>query len=582
MALSYNPPVLAMEKDRLEEPLEVLPLDQDSETLTPTEMTILFSDIMGSTAYAEKKGDIEYMSMISRHNGLLFPVIAAEGGRVIKTIGDAILAKFDDPVSGIRGAVGMQRVLAKDREGREDIDQIRIRIGLHQGLGLVKNNPEDVFGDVVNVASRIQHQAEPEQILITDKMLDSAQSAGFECATMGRAEIKGKDEPIDLYAVAWSESATRQLIDELTLRYEKRLKDFKKQHTELDEEYENARDQWRAERRNLTARIEQLEESVARARQNAKDQVSEDLQSELRFQLEDAERARQQLEHDLSIAYQKFEAERNNLKAQIAGMQATVLEAMERSNNPARVAMVVREQVEMRLAEAKQDWQLQWEGERKRLNAEMDRLRRAGSGIDDKKEAARRALLEKLGKMPASPGGPAKKTAGQWESESEMAKIQWDTEREQLKLKIKKLETDIHRAEDVIRTEIYQELRAQFEPQIAQSNRERQRLEQEIQTLTRELASERQRLNFRIEQMVQAIPQAQEAGRKQAAAELRNDLEEKLEEATRLRARFERKHQDALEELEEEKRRAKKEIAALVEQLKEAKATAFKAARTRS
>jgi class 3 adenylate cyclase len=567
-----------MEENKLVEQFEVSPLEQDSETLTPTEMTVLFSDIMGSTAYAEKKGDIEYMSMISRHNGLLFPVIAAEGGCVIKTIGDAILAKFDDAVSGIRAAVGMQRVLAKDRDGREDIEQIRIRIGLHQGAGLIKNN--DVFGDVVNVASRIQHQAEPEQILITDKMLGVAQSAGFECATMGRAEIKGKDEPIELYAVAWSESATRQLIDELTLRYEKRLKDFKKQHTELDEEYENARDQWRAERRNLTARIEQLEESVARARQNAKDQVSEDLQSELRFQLEDAERARQQIEHDLTVAHQKFEVERNNLKAQIAGMQVTALEAMERSNNPTRVAMAVREQVEMRMSEAKQDWQLQWEGERKRLNAEIERLRRSGGGMDDKKEAARRAVLEKLGKIP-SPGGAPRKTADQWEGEFETAKIQWDTEREQLKLKIKKLETDAHRAEDVIRTEIYQELRAQFEPQIAQGNRERQRLENEIQSLTSDLASERQRLNFRIEQLEQAIPQAQEAGRKQAAAEIRNDLEEKLEEATRLRARFERKHQDALQELEEERRRAKKESAVLEEQLKEARATAYKA-RTRS
>src|SRR5215467_9814478 len=152
MPFCYNRPVLTMEKDALGEQLEVsAPLEVDSETITPTEMTILFSDIKGSTAYAEKKGDIEYMSMISRHNGLLFPVIAAEGGSVIKTIGDAILAKFEDAASGIRAAVGMQRVLAKDREVCEESDQIRIRIGLHQGPGMLKDN--DVFGDVVNAAS---------------------------------------------------------------------------------------------------------------------------------------------------------------------------------------------------------------------------------------------------------------------------------------------------------------------------------------------------------------------------------------------------------------------------------------------
>ncbi len=564
-----------MEKDKLEEPLETpTQSDREVETIKPTEMTILFSDIKGSTAYAEQEGDIKYMAMISRHNGLLFPVIELEGGCVIKKIGDAILAKFDDAANGIRAAVGMQRALAKDRQGREEIEQIRIRIGLHQGPGIITD--DDVFGDVVNAASRIQHQAEPGQILISHRMVEAAQSAGFGCANLGRAEIRGKDEPIDLYAVAWSESATQQLIAELTSRYEKLLKESRKQHTELDEQYETATDQWRAERRNLVAQIEHLEEAVERARAGAKEQLSQDLQSEMRFQLDEATRAREQLEHDLSIAQQKFEAERNNLKAQIAGMQATVVEAMERSNNPARFAMVVREQVEIRLAEARQDWQLQWEGERKRLTTELERLKNAGARSEERKEAARRAILAKLGKGPAGSASPAGKPAAHWESEFEDAKIQWHTEREQLKLKIRKLETDLQRSTDVVRAEIFQELHAQYEPQIAEVNRDRQRLEQEIQSLTSELASERQRLNFRVAQLEQAIPEAQEAGRKQAAAEVRNHLEEKLEEAVRLNVRLERKHQDALEDLEREGRRARKQIAALEEKLKEAKQTAFK------
>src|SRR5215813_1284146 len=82
-----------------------------------TPITVLFSDIKGSTSYAEKKGDVEYMAMLTRHNAILFPVIEAEGGAVVKTIGDSILAKFADPVAAIKAAAGMQRALAKDREG---------------------------------------------------------------------------------------------------------------------------------------------------------------------------------------------------------------------------------------------------------------------------------------------------------------------------------------------------------------------------------------------------------------------------------------------------------------------------------
>src|SRR2546429_9964792 len=128
------PRVVAMDRDRLQELLEArAQAEQELEKLR-TPMTILFSDIKGSTSYAEKKGDVEYMSMINRHNGILFPVIESEGGRVVKTIGDAILAQFDDPVGAIKAAAGMQRALDKDRQGREELEQIRIRIGLHHGL----------------------------------------------------------------------------------------------------------------------------------------------------------------------------------------------------------------------------------------------------------------------------------------------------------------------------------------------------------------------------------------------------------------------------------------------------------------
>ena len=571
-----------MDRDRLQELLQAREqADQELEKLR-TPMTILFSDIKGSTAYAEKKGDVEYMAMINRHHAILFPVIEREGGRIVKTIGDAILACFQEPVAAVKAAAGMQRGLVEDRKGRDETNQIHIRIGMHKGLGLIKDG--DVFGDVVNAASRIQNQAEVEQILITDVLLDAAKSAGFECVKMGRAELKGKDEPIDLYAVAWSEAASQQLIQQVQTQYEKRFKDLRKQQDELEEAFEKARDQWRTERRNLTGEIERLEESMERARQAARAQTSEELQSEIRFQLEEAIRARRQLEEELAAVQHKHEAERNNLKAQIAATQAGAVEAMERLNNPARITVAVSEKVETRLAEAKQEWLLQWEADRRRLNAEIERLRKSASpsAKDEKKEATRRAVLEKLGKLPPGSAGPAPKTLDQWQKEFEDAKIGWETERESLSLRIKRLEMELQRSQDTVRGEIFQEMRAQYEPRIHEANRERQQLEQEIQSLTSDLASERRRLNSRIDVLEKAIPEAQEAARKQALAEAQNDLEVKIEEANRLRSRLERKHQDATEEWEAERRRLTKQIAALEGQLKEAREAAFKAQKSGS
>jgi class 3 adenylate cyclase len=572
---------VSTDRDRLQELLEARALAEQELEKLRTPMTILFSDIKGSTAYAEKKGDVEYMAMINRHNSILFPVIEAEGGRVVKTIGDAILACFQDAIAAVKAGVGMQRALVEDRRGRADIDQIHIRVGLHTGLGLIKDG--DVFGDVVNAASRVQHQADVEQVLITDVLLDAATAAGFECAKMGRAQLKGKDQPIDLYAVAWSQSATQQLIEQVQAEYEKRLREQRKQQQQIEEDFEVARDQWKVERRSLNSEIDELEAAVERARQMAKVQTSEDLQSELRFQLEEAIRARQQSEQDLKGVREKFEAERHSLKAQIASMQAAAVDAMERSNNPARLALVVNERLEARLAEAKQEWQLQWDGERKRFQAEIARLKKAASpsAADERKEAARRAVLEKLGKAPAGSAGPSVKTVDQWQKEFEDAKIGWENERDQLNRKIRKLEMELQRAQDSTRGEVFQEMRAQYEPKVAEANRERQRLEHEIQSLTTDLAAERQRLNARIAHLEQALPEAQEAARKQALAELQVQFDAKLEEANRLRARQERKQHDAVDEWEAELRRAKKQIASLEEQLKEAKEAAYKAQKAR-
>jgi adenylate cyclase len=576
---SIIPRIVSTERDRLEELLQARAQAEEELEKLRTPMTILFSDIKGSTAYAEKRGDVEYMAMISRHNSILFPVIEGEGGRVVKTIGDAILACFQDPVAAIKAGVGMQRVLVEDRKGRQEIDQIHIRVGLHTGFGLIKDG--DVFGDVVNAASRVQHQADVEQVLITDVLLEAVSIAGFECAKMSRTQLKGKDQPIDLYAVAWSESATQQLIEQVQAQYEKKLKDARKRQEQLEEQFDAARDQWRTERRNLNSELEQLEEAVERARQNAKVQASEDLQAEIRFQLEEAIRSRRQSEEDLIAARKKFDAERRNLKAQIASMQASAVDAMERSNNPARLAMAVSEKLEARLAEAKQEWQLQWDGERRRLTAEIERLKKTASpaAAFEKKEAARRAVLEKLGKLPPGSAGPsaAARTADQWQREFEDAKIGWENERNQLNLKIKKLEMEGQRAQDMMRSEVFQEMRAQYEPRLVGLNNERQRLEQEIQSLTNDLDAERERLNARIAQLEREIPEAQEVARKQTLAELQSQFDTKVEEANRQRSRLERKQQDEADEREAELRRAKKQIASLEEQLKEANERAYKA-----
>jgi hypothetical protein len=269
------------------------------------------------------------------------------------------------------------------------------------------------------------------------------------------------------------------------------------------------------------------------------------------------------------------------LKAQIASLQQAAIETMEQLNNPTRINLAVREKLEARLTTAKQDWDLQWEAERRRLVAEIDKLKKA-AGITDspEKAAAKRALLEKLGKLPPDPSGSARSFA-HLEREFEVAKRGWEEERQQLLIRARKAERDLQHSIEAIRGPLMEELRAQYDPQLASAARERERLNHDISMLTAQLAEERQRNSIRVELLEKAIPAAKEAAKKQVAAELQAEYEGQIEELSRLKSRGERRYQDESEEWEEERRRIRKQVAKLEEELKEAREAAHKSQRAR-
>jgi len=168
------------------------------------EVTIMFTDIKGSTAYFETRGDINGLSMVFRHNELLFPIIKHHQGTVIKTIGDSIMASFPDALHGVKAAIEMQQTLFSHNAKHQVQDQIQIRIGLNGGRGIVENR--DIFGDVVNLAARIESLAEPGQILISQTVYEAVKQADdIICRYFDSTKVKGKEESVEVYHVIWGE-----------------------------------------------------------------------------------------------------------------------------------------------------------------------------------------------------------------------------------------------------------------------------------------------------------------------------------------------------------------------------------------
>ena len=167
-------------------------------------ITVLFTDIKGSTAYFERYGDAAGLLMVHHCNSMLGQIVERHHGKVIKTIGDAVMASFEDHMEAVAASVEMQEAIAADAASKPEPRRVKIRIGINYGLGFVKSN--DVFGDVVNVASRVESAASPDQILISDtlyKALPPGNKVRFRVA--GRFSLKGKAEERELFEVVWRE-----------------------------------------------------------------------------------------------------------------------------------------------------------------------------------------------------------------------------------------------------------------------------------------------------------------------------------------------------------------------------------------
>lgn len=166
-------------------------------------ITVMFTDLKGSTALAETQGDFTIRTVIKRHNEILFPLFEKHRGTLVKTMGDGTMSYFSSTQDAVRAAVGMQKGMDEFNMEKKHPIPIMMRIGIHLGQGIVEKN--DIFGDVVNVASRIEGQASPGEIYMSeDAYLSLADKGEIYCAFAIETMLKGKKEPMRLYKAFWN------------------------------------------------------------------------------------------------------------------------------------------------------------------------------------------------------------------------------------------------------------------------------------------------------------------------------------------------------------------------------------------
>jgi len=132
-------------------------------------VTLLFTDLKGSTSLYETYGDASIYAKVRDHFTVLTDAVRAENGTVVKTIGDAVMASFLTPAAGVRAALAMQRQIA-DLNARIGYPPLVVKVGLHSGPCLVVNANDrlDYFGNTVNHAARIEGQSKGADVVVTE------------------------------------------------------------------------------------------------------------------------------------------------------------------------------------------------------------------------------------------------------------------------------------------------------------------------------------------------------------------------------------------------------------------------------
>ncbi len=178
-------------------------------------VTVLFADLVGSTAMSETMDPEELRAVLTPYFDLWSKQINAQGGVVEKFIGDAVMAVFglnvaqeDDPERALRAALGMQRSLEQFNQTLERTQglQLAMRVGVHTGQVLVSTLGERqgqdfvVVGNSVNLASRLQSSAPPGGLIISEATYRLVRGV-FEVQAQEPIRVKGFSEPIQTYLV---------------------------------------------------------------------------------------------------------------------------------------------------------------------------------------------------------------------------------------------------------------------------------------------------------------------------------------------------------------------------------------------
>jgi class 3 adenylate cyclase len=172
-------------------------------------VTLLFTDLVGSTELLSELGDDEAERLRRVHFGLLRDVAAAHGGEAVKNLGDGLMVAFPSTVNAVGCAIAIQQAVHR-RNARQGDDRLQVRVGLNVGEPI--RDEGDYFGTPVVVAKRLCDIAAGGQILASELLRALVESRGsFTFRSCGPMPVKGIAQPLPACEIVWEPAEERQI-----------------------------------------------------------------------------------------------------------------------------------------------------------------------------------------------------------------------------------------------------------------------------------------------------------------------------------------------------------------------------------
>ncbi|HVN68865.1 MAG TPA: nickel-binding protein [Candidatus Binatia bacterium] len=167
--------------------------------------TILFTDIVDSTALTQRLGDDAGMAVLTVHDEIVRSALHSFGGREVKHTGDGVMAAFVSAAAAVRCAIQIHQELA-DRARTTDDPCVKVRIGAAAGEPVESNR--DLFGSTVQLASRLCSHAAPEQSLVSNVIAELCIGKNLAFEDLGHVILKGFDQAVQVHAVQGGSKST--------------------------------------------------------------------------------------------------------------------------------------------------------------------------------------------------------------------------------------------------------------------------------------------------------------------------------------------------------------------------------------